>query len=156
MKIRSVNFNNRRKAFCVHIGATEYWLPYARLDEQPMNGDRVTRVSMAPELGREGFTYTLSDGREGTVLSDQVLDFNDDPRYVREMVLYGLTLEAETRLERSGLSKREVMRRLKTSPTQFYRLLDPTNVRKSVDQMLRLLSALNCYVEFTVKDARAT
>jgi len=121
-----------------------------------MNGDRVTRVSMAPELGREGFTYTLSDGREGTVLSDQVLDFNDDPRYVREMVLYGLTLEAETRLERSGLSKREVMRRLKTSPTQFYRLLDPTNVRKSVDQMLRLLSALNCYVEFTVKDARAT
>ena len=39
------------------------------------------------------------------------------------------------------------MRRLKTSAAQFYRLLDQTNIRKSVDQMLRLLAALNCSVE---------
>ena len=43
-----------------------------------------------------------------------------------ELTLYRLTLEAQVRLERSGLSVRQVARSLGTSPAQLYRLLDPT------------------------------
>ncbi len=38
-----------------------------------------------------------------------------------------------------------------TSAAQFYRLVDPTNTSKSVDQVLRLLSVLDCDVEFVVR-----
>lgn len=154
VRVRSVSFNNRRKGFWVGIGRQVFWYPYARLEEQPINGDRVVKVMIDPEVARQAFVYTLADGREGDVHSEQVLDYYDDPRYLREWLLYKLTIEAQERVESSRLSKREIMRRLKTSAAQFYRLLDQTNIRKSVDQMLRLLAALDCYVEFAVKDAR--
>ncbi len=49
-----------------------------------------------------------------------------------------------------GLSKQEVTRRLRTSPSQLYRLLDSSNYRKSVDKMLRLLSVLGLTVEWNI------
>ena len=54
--------------------------------------------------------------------------------------------EAESRQ-----SKREIIRRLGSSATQFYRILDQTNYSKSVDQVLFLLGVLECHVEFVVK-----
>lgn len=67
------------------------------------------------------------------------------------MLLYKLTVEALSCIEASGLSKREVIRRLGTSPAQLYRLLDPTNYRKSVDKMLALLQVLDCQVDVVVR-----
>ena len=49
------------------------------------------------------------------------------------------------------LSTREIIRRLGTSPAQYYRLLDQTNYRKSVRQLLALLHIVNCKVEFVVE-----
>jgi hypothetical protein len=49
------------------------------------------------------------------------------------------------------LSRREIIRRLGTSPAQFYRLLDPTNYGKSIDALLSLLQVLDCEVELVVK-----
>jgi hypothetical protein len=40
---------------------------------------------------------------------------------------------------------------LGTSPAQLYRLLDQTNYAKSIDQLLALLSILDCEVELVVK-----
>ncbi len=70
---------------------------------------------------------------------------------MRDLLLYRLTLEAEARVASSPLSKREIIRRLGTSPAQFYRLLDPTNYRKSVDRLLSLLQILDCEVELVVR-----
>ena len=67
--------------------------------------------------------------------------------------MYKLTVEARACLESSQLSNREVIRRLGTSPSQFYRLLDPTNTRKTLDSLVALLSALDCEVEVTVRPA---
>lgn len=47
--------------------------------------------------------------------------------------------------------RRELIRRLRTSATQFYRLLDRTNYRKSVDQLLSLLQILDCQVRLVVR-----
>jgi predicted DNA-binding transcriptional regulator AlpA len=107
-------------------------------------------------LGREGFTYVLKSGKEGTVHSEQVLEYNQDPHYLRDALLYKLTIEAQNRVEASPLSKRELIRRLGTSATQFYRLIDQTHYRKSVDQLLSLRHVLDCDVDLLVRTKTAS
>jgi hypothetical protein len=155
MKIRSVRKNNRRRAFEVATWRGRYLFPYAKADPAPGAGDPVSTVALDDELGREGFTYSLASGREGTVHVEQVLEYNRDPGYMRDLLLYRLTLEAQKRVEASPLSKRELIRRLGTSPAQFYRLLDPTNYRKSIDRLLFLLSVLDCDVDLVVREKSA-
>jgi predicted XRE-type DNA-binding protein len=70
---------------------------------------------------------------------------------LRDLLLYKLTIEAQIRVEQSALSKREIIRRLGTSATQFYRLLDQKNTHKSVDQLVSLLQVLDCEVDLVVR-----
>jgi len=151
MKIRRVAANNRKKAFEVRTSNKTLWFPYSRAAPPPSLKDRIRRVFIDQELGREAFTYQLQSGKEGSVLAEQVLEYNQDPAHLRDVVLYNLTIEAQKRVAASSLSKREIIRRLGTSATQFYRLLDQTNYRKSVDRMLSLLHALDCEVELVVR-----
>lgn len=151
MKIRSVKRNNRKKAFEIRLSGKSLEFPYSKLEIKPRAGDHVSHVSVDKELGNEGFTYTLKSGKTGSVHVDQVLEYNQDPWYLRDELLYKLTVEAQKRVESSSLSKREIIRRLGTSATQFYRLLDQTNYQKSVDQLLSLLHVLDCEVDLIVK-----
>jgi hypothetical protein len=151
MKIRTVRANNRRRAFEVVAGRQRLVFPFARLDAPPSAEDPVARVYVDRELASEGFTYVLQSGAEGTVHVEDVLEYNRDPDYLRDVLLYRLTLEAQERVAATPLAKRELIRRLQTSPTQFYRLLDQTNYRKSVDQLLRLLHILDCEVDVVVR-----
>ncbi len=155
MKIRSVKANNRRKAFEVRMHSKTLSFPYIKAEPRPTTNDPVNEVSVDKELGREAFVYVLKSGLEGTIHTDQVLEYNQDPRYLRDLLLYKLTLEAQKRVEKSALSKREIIRRLGTSAAQFYRLLDQTNYRKSVDQVLNLLHVLDCDVDLVVKSKSA-
>jgi len=154
MKIKRITPNNRRKAFEVQTHSKTYLFPYARLDICPSPENRVVRVYVDKELDNEAFTYELESGDEGTVHIDHVLEYNRDPRYLRDLLLYKLTLAAQQGVERSALSKRELTRRLGTSPAQFYRLLDPTNTKKSIDQMTALLHVVDCEVDLVVKENR--
>ena len=151
MRIRTVKVNNRRKAFEVWVAKKHLGFPFARLEVRPSGEDPVTKVFVDQELGYEGFTYILRSGREGTVHIEDVLEYNQDPDCLRDLLLYRLTLEAQRRIAATPLARREIIRRLGTSPTQLYRLLDQTNYRKSVDQLLRLLQVLDCDVEFVVR-----
>jgi len=121
VKIRSVTFNNRKKGFEVKTTRETYWFPYAKLEVQPANEEKVTGVLVDQELGREGFSYVLTSGKEGTVHIEQVLDYNRDPGYLRELLV------------------------------QFYRLLDQTNYKKSLGQLLSLLHVLDCDVDLVVR-----
>ena len=151
MKIRSVTFNNRKKGFEVRTSKAAFWFPYAKLDIRPTSDDPVVKAIADAEIGREGFTYALASGKEGTVHVDRVLEYNQDPEFLRDQLLYRLTLEAQKRVARSRLSRREIIRRLGTSAAQFYRLLDQTNYRKSIDQLLSLLHVLDCDVDLIVR-----
>ena len=95
MKIRSVAPNNRKKVFEVKTSSKTFVLPYAKVDPQPAVDNPVARVFVDKELGREGFTYFLRSGEEGTVHIEQVLEYNQDPSYLRDALLYKLTLEAQ-------------------------------------------------------------
>lgn len=151
MKIQSVSHNNRKKVFQVKFSKRMLLLPYSKVDPRPSGNDPAIRVFVDKELGGEGFVFVLESGKEGTVHSEQVLEYNQDPRYLRDALLYKLTLEAQKRVKASPLSKREIIRRLGTSATQLYRLLDQTNYRKSVDQLLSLLHVLDCDVDLLVR-----
>ncbi len=155
MKIQSVKHNNRRKAFDVRVSSKTLVFPYGKTDPAPTSEDTVTRVSVDQELAREGFTYELQSGRTGTVHAEQVLEYNQDPHYMRDLLLYKLTLEAQKRLKASPLSRREIARRLGTSAAQLYRLLDQTNYQKSIDQLLSLLQVLECDVDLVIRKKTA-
>jgi len=151
MKIHSVRLNNRRRVFEVGTWRETLLFPYAKANPAPTAANPAVEVRIDEDLGREGFSYKLASGGEGTIHIEQVLEYNKDPSYMRDLLLYKLTIEAQGRVEHSRLSRREIIRRLGTSPAQFYRLLDSTNYRKSVDKLLLLLRILDCDVDFVVR-----
>ncbi len=151
MRVRSVKHNNRRKAFEIRVSTRTFLFPYSKTEPRPTPEDLVARVFVDREIGQEGFTYVLESGQTGTVHVEQVLEYNRDPNHMRDLLLYRLTLEAQKRMDASPLSKREITRRLGTSAAQLYRLLDRTNYRKSVDQLVSLLQVLDCDVDLVVR-----
>lgn len=153
--IQSASLDNRKRAFVLTTERGTFSYPYVKCDPPPTPADPVTEFWIDDELAREGLTYLLASGQEGFVLVDMALDYNREPRYMRDMLLHQLTVDAVKALAASGLSKREVLRRLGTSPAQLYRLLDPADYRKSVDKMLELLSVLGCHVEMSVRQRTA-
>ena len=130
-------------------------LPFSKADPVPTTDDPLTEIFVDDEAGNEAFAYVLRSGRTGAVHIEQVLEYNRDPAYLRDLLLYRLTLEAQKRVAESPLSKREIVRRLGTSAAQLYRLLDQTNYRKSLDQLLVLLQVLNCDVDLIVRTKTA-
>ena len=156
MKIRSVSSNNRKREFLIttYSGAN-YAYPYAKCNPVPSPDDRVEESIVDRELGREAITFRLESGREGSVHVEQVLEFHQDPKYLADVLTYKMTIAALERIEASGLSRRRIAGQLNTSVPQLYRLLDPTNTRKSLNQMVALLHVLNCDVDLSVTDRDA-
>lgn len=153
MKIKKVAANNRKRAFEITAARGTYEYPYSRLKPAPGPGTVVKSVASDPEVGHEGFSYRLDSRKEGTVLMDQVLEYSKDPDYLRKMLLFKLTMKAKKRIEELGIKKREVIRRMRTTPTQFYRLLDQKNTGKTIDQMVKLLAALDCPIDLVFEEA---
>ena len=151
MKIRGVAVNNRKAQLELTVRSGKVFpVPFAKLDPRPTPHDRISRVYVDKELGTEAVTYVLQSGAEGSVHIDHALDYNQDPSYLADILIHKLTVEARRRAEQSGLSRRELARRLSTSVPQLYRLLDPTNTRKSLGQLVALLHLLDCEVEFVI------
>lgn len=151
MKVREVNINNRKAQLelTTRSGRT-LPIPYAKLAPRPTRTNRIREAYVDKELGNEAVTYVLESGAEGAVHVDHALEYNQDPSYLAELVIHKLTVEAQRRVDRSGLSRRELARRLGTSVAQLYRLLDPANTKKGLAQLLALLHVLDCEVRFVV------
>ncbi len=154
LKITSVKANNHKRAFEVTLSEGLLAFPYSKADPAPKPSDPVEKVYVDDELGREGFTYVLKSGAEGSVHVDAVLEYNEDPKHMRDLLLYDLTVEARRCMTARQVSKNEVLRRVNTSASQLSRLLDTTNKTKSLDKMVELLGALDCEVELTVRSTR--
>ena len=155
MKIRAVGMNNRKNEFTVttRSGAVHIF-PYSEADPCPKPGNRIKKLFVDKELASEAFTYLLESGEEGSVHIEQILEYNDDPAYFAELLIYRLSVEAQQRIEKSALSRRQIARRLSTSVPQLYRLLDPANSRKSIRQLIALLHVLDCDLDLVVKNRK--
>lgn len=155
MKITKVVPNNRKRAFEVYTRGKSYVFPYAAVHPTPTRENKVVAVRVDEDMGREGFVYSLAAGDGGAVHIDHVLEYHRDAGYMADLLLYKLTLHAKEAVEKSALSTRELIRRLDTSPAQFYRLLDQTNYRKSMRQLLTLLHLLGYDVDVMLKFPKA-
>lgn len=151
MRITKVVPNNRKRAFEVHTRGKAHTLPYAILKPTPTRDNRVVEAQVDEDMGGEGFVYCLSSGEQGAIHIDHVLEYNRDPAYMADLVFYKLTLGAQKAVKESGLGVREIIRRLGTSPAQFYRLLDQTNYTKSMRQLLALLHILNYEIDLVLR-----
>lgn len=157
MKIRKVECNNQKKTFEVTtFSGRTFSYPYAKVSPIPDSENHVYKVYPDVDFGREAFTYMLESGDEGTVHIDHLLEYSDDPEYMARLALHRLTVEARKRVEESPLSKREIMRRLGTSQAQLYRLLDTANYKKSMNQLVELLAAVDCEVDMVVRERHRT
>ncbi|MHC4923395.1 MAG: helix-turn-helix domain-containing protein [Planctomycetota bacterium] len=151
MKIRSVKSHAHRRAFVVETARDCLEFPWSQAGCAPTSDDPVVTIAPDPELGNEAFTYRLASGAEGTVHLDHVLHFVGEPDYQRRQLLYALSCEAQDALAASDRSKRSIARQLGTSLAQVSRLFDPANTKKSLDQMVRLLTALGRRVNLHVE-----
>ena len=128
MKLRTVKVDNRKRRLELKTANRRtYPFPYSRMDPAPAPDDPIHEIYVDAELANEAVTYVLESGAEGAVHIDHALEYNEDPNYLHELLLHKLTVEALDRIDRCGLSRREIARRLGTSPAQLYRLLDPTS-----------------------------
>jgi hypothetical protein len=151
VKIRGVSINNRKAQLELTLRSGRTLpIPYAKLAPRPTPVNRIQKVYVDKELGNEAVTYVLKSGAEGAVHVDHALEYNQDPSYLAELMIHKLTVEAQQRVDRSGLSRRELARRLGTSVAQLYRLLDPANTKKGLAQLLALLHVLDCEVRFVI------
>ena len=151
MKISSVKLNNRRKMFEIKTSSRSYAFPFSKSSPSPTSENPIKKARVDKEIGNEGLEYELASGETGTIHIEQILEYNNDPNYLRDQLLYKLTVEAQRRVADSRLAKREIIRRLGTSATQFYRILDQTNYSKSVDQLVSLLQVLDCEVDLLLR-----
>jgi predicted XRE-type DNA-binding protein len=150
LKIKKTYFDNRKHLIWVETSRGAMSLPFKKLTLKPTRENPIQEIYSDKELGNLAVTYILLDGSEDSIPSDAFLDYNCDPTYLRTIELHKLTIEANKALERSGLSKREVSRRLNTSMSQLLRLLDASNTKKTIDQMFKLLAILGAKVEIKV------
>jgi DNA-binding TFAR19-related protein (PDSD5 family) len=156
LKIRRIIVNQRKAQLEVVVASgTVFPLPFSQLSPRPTSANRIRDAYPDKELAKEALTYVLESGAEGSVHIDAVLEYNQDPHTMSELLLHQLTVQARNRIEQSGLSRRETARRLGTSLPQLYRLLDSTNTTKSLNQMISLLHVLGCEVSVVVKRRKA-
>jgi hypothetical protein len=156
VNIVSLKADNRRKEFILvtETGA-RHAFPYSQCAPAPRPSDRLLEVFIDDELANEAFSYRLQSGDEGSVHLEQVLEYNEEPEYLAELLLYRLSLEASKRIDKSKLSRRQIARQLHTSVPQLYRLLDPANTNKSMKQLVALLHVLDCDVDLVVRKRTA-
>lgn len=120
--------NYRKRCFELETRERYYTFPFGLLPHDIHAGNRVMTVCPSPEIAHEGFTNELESGETESVLLDQVLFYHAGPAILNDLFLSDLTVEVHKALEESKLGKRELIRQLRTSASQFYRLLDTTNV----------------------------
>ena len=156
MKIKSAAINNHRKCFEVETAKGKFHLPFSKASLVPSAANKIAKVYVDKELGSEAITYALESGEDNSIPLDAFLDYNRDPEYLAKLLLHRLTLDALDRIKTSKLSRRELARKLSTSPAQLYRLLDPANQTKTLDQMIKLLAALGYGLEYKIVRDKAS
>lgn len=74
MKVRRVALNNRKARLELSTTAGVMLpLPFSKLAPRPTQRNRIREALVDPELGREGVTYVLEFGADGSVQIDHAL-----------------------------------------------------------------------------------
>jgi len=150
---RQIRVNNRKRCLEWEFTKTTLSFPFSKLKVIPTAEDPVAEIYLDKEAASQWANYRLKSGKQGNIPLDAFLEYNRDPEYLRKMVLYDLTSKANKQIKKEKIAKRELARKLKTSPAQLYRLLNTANYTKTIDQMVRLLAVMGNELVIELKKA---
>ena len=150
MKVKSVKANNRARRLELTCASGTHHFPYAQLRPAPSASNPLVEVFVDAELAREGVTYRLRDGAEQSLLLDEVLFFNQEPEYMRELIVREASALAGRLLSETPLSGRAIARQLGTTSAQIKRLADPNQTTNRLENVLALLHVLDARIELRV------
>lgn len=149
-KFKLVRFNNKKKVFhLTYTSGLEIECPYSALSIDK----NIIDAGPDKEVGNHCFYFVLEDGEKDYITFDQPLYIIRHPDYVREEVLYNLTLELQKIIALKKIPKRELARRLNTSVTQVNRLLDQTNYKKDLSRLIEIATIIGYEFNWTLKKA---
>ena len=149
-KFELVTFNNKKKVFhLIYTSGLQVECPYSSLSI----GKNVVEAGPDKEVGSHCFYFVLENGYTGCVPFDQPLHIIRHPDYVREEVLYKVTVELQDIIALKKIPKRELARRLKTSVTQVNRLLDQTNYNKDLSRLIEIATIIGYEFKWSLKKA---
>jgi hypothetical protein len=148
---RRIIANNRHKAFEATAGRNRLLFPYAKAAPRPASAHPVRNVYVDNELGREAFTYVLDSGREGTVHLDYVLEYNENPRILRDL-LHGRGAAAIEEERAQPPRGHPASRNLAGPVLSFARPDQLPQVGRPAPALLRVL---DCDVRLVVRDRLA-
>lgn len=149
-KIRKATWNNKKKLIEVETAKESLSLPFSKLMTPPTVDNPIEELYVDKELANTAVTFRLKNGDEDSIPLDAFLDFNKDPDYLRETEMHRLTVLANKLIKDSGVSKREICRRMETSMSQLARILDTSNYKKSFDQLIKLFTIMGTEVKIEV------
>jgi hypothetical protein len=139
-KFKKVEFNNKKRVFKLSYNSgLVVECPYAALGIK----EKVVEAAPDKEVGGHSFYFILENGKQDYVPFDQPLYISNNPDYMRQELMFELTMNILSIIEDVGISKRELARSLKTSVTQINRLLDQTNYNKDLSRLIQIASLLN-------------
>lgn len=149
-KIRKATWDNKKRLIEIETAKGSLSLPFAKLMTSPTSSNPIEELYVDKELASTAVTYQLKDGSVDSIPLDAFLDFNKDPDYLREAEMHRLTVLANKLLKESGISKREICRRMETSMSQLARILDTSNYSKTFDQLIKLFTIMGTEVKIEV------
>lgn len=139
-KFKKVEFNNKKKVFrLTYNSGLTVECPYIAFGIK----EKVIDAGPDKEVGNHSFYFVLESGKQDYVPFDQPLYISNNPDYMRQELMFELTMKIQNMIENAGISKRELARSLKTSVTQINRLLDQTNYNKDLSRLIQIASLLN-------------
>jgi len=151
-KIKNVKNNKRKKLLEIETVKGEFSLPYSKLMNPPTKLNPIIDVFVDKELSKLAVTYELQSGEIDSIPLDAFLDFNRNPDYLRALEIHRLTVKANDLVKESGMSKREIVRRMNTSLSQLSRILDTANQTKTFDQLFKLFNILGAHVKINIDE----
>jgi hypothetical protein len=139
-KFKKVEFDNKKRLFHLeYTSGLKLDCPYFSLHIK----GKVIDAGPDVEVGGHSFYFTLENGKTDYVPFDQPLHIVQNPEYAKEQTLYQMTKQLNEFIKNSGISKRELARRLNTSLSQLARLLDTANYKKEMSRLVEIGAILN-------------
>jgi hypothetical protein len=149
-KFRSVQFNNRKKVFhLIYTSGLEVDCPYSAISVKK----NVVEAGPDKEVGNHSFYFILEDGYTGYVPYDQPLHIINHPDYVKEEIMWRVTIQLRDVIASKNISKREIARRMNTSVTQINRLLDQTNYNKDLSRLIEMAAIIGYEFDWSLRKA---
>lgn len=149
-KIKNVRFSNKTKEIEVEYTSNKkYTVHYGQLGIKK----NITKAWVDQETNGKSVGFEFEDHEVNFMPYGQPLALNKDPDYLLQDQIEHLVLELNETIQKKGISKKYIAKKLETSENQIFRLLNPSILNKNLEQLYKIASILNKHIEIELKDA---